>query len=116
MKVSNETKVGALTAISITLLILGFNYLKGKNLFSKANTEIYAEFKSVQGLAIANQATINGLPIGKVYEMHEKDRALTSVVVTINLTKDVDIPRNSYAYIDKDILGNASIAIIMGDS
>jgi phospholipid/cholesterol/gamma-HCH transport system substrate-binding protein len=116
MKVSNETKVGALTAISITLLILGFNYLKGKNILSKANTEIYVEFKSVQGLAIANQATINGLPVGKIYEMREKDRSLSSVVVTINLTKDIDIPRNSFAYIDRDILGNASISITMGDS
>lgn len=116
MKVSNETKVGALTAISITLLILGFNFLKGKNLLSKANTEIYAEFKSVQGLAIANQATINGFPIGKIYEMHEKDRTLTGVVVTINLTKDIDIPRNSYAYVDRDLLGSATIAIVMGDS
>ena len=26
MKISNETKVGALTAIAITLLILGFNF------------------------------------------------------------------------------------------
>jgi phospholipid/cholesterol/gamma-HCH transport system substrate-binding protein len=38
MKISNETKVGTLTAISITLLILGFNFLKGKNLFNKKAT------------------------------------------------------------------------------
>ncbi len=31
MKISNETKVGALTAIAITVLILGFNFLKGKS-------------------------------------------------------------------------------------
>lgn len=116
MKVSNETKVGAMAAIAITLLILGFNYLKGKNLLSKANTEIYAEFKSVEGLAVANPANVKGFPVGKIYEMHEKDRSLSGVVVTINLTKDIDIPKNSYAYIDKDLLGNASIAIVLGDS
>ncbi len=33
MKISNETKVGALTAVAITLLILGFNFLKGKKPF-----------------------------------------------------------------------------------
>jgi phospholipid/cholesterol/gamma-HCH transport system substrate-binding protein len=38
MKISNETKVGALTAVSITLLILGFNFLKGKNVFKKKAT------------------------------------------------------------------------------
>ena len=30
MKISNETKVGALSAIAIALLILGFNFLKEK--------------------------------------------------------------------------------------
>ncbi|HEY4150685.1 MAG TPA: MlaD family protein [Chitinophagaceae bacterium] len=116
MKVSNETKVGALTAISITLLILGFNYLKGKNLFSKAKTEIYAEFGQVDGLSVASPVTINGLQIGKVYEMHEKDRALSGIIVTINLTKDIDIPKNSFASINKDLLGNSTVTITLGDS
>ena len=31
MKVSNETKVGALTIIAITLIILGFNFLRGNS-------------------------------------------------------------------------------------
>ena len=34
MKITNETKIGALTSISIVFLILGFNFLKGKDLFS----------------------------------------------------------------------------------
>jgi len=37
MKLTNETKIGALAAISIALLILGFNFLKGRNLFQKKN-------------------------------------------------------------------------------
>ena len=85
MKVSNETKVGALAAVSITLLILGFNFLKGKNILSKAKTEIYAVFQKVDGLNVANPVTINGLQIGKVYEMQEKNRELDGIVVTINL-------------------------------
>ncbi len=116
MKVSNETKVGALTAISITLLILGFNFLKGKNLFSKAKTEIYAVFKKVDGLNVANPVTINGLQIGKVYEMHEKNRNLDGIIVTINLLKDIDIPVNSFATVSSDLLGASSINITLGDS
>jgi phospholipid/cholesterol/gamma-HCH transport system substrate-binding protein len=115
MKVSNETKVGALAAVSITLLILGFNYLKGKNIFSKAKTEIYAVFDKVDGLNVANPVTINGLQIGKVYEMHEKDKALTGIVVTINLTKDVDIPKGSYASISSDLLGATTLTITRSD-
>jgi len=116
MKVSNETKVGALTAISITLLILGFNYLKGKNLLSKAKTEVYAVFQRVDGLTVSAPVTINGLPIGKIYEMQEKDRSLSGVVVTINLTKDIDIPKNSFASINKDLLGGATVSITLGDA
>lgn len=115
MKVSNETKVGALTAVAITILILGFNFLKGKNLLSKANSEMYAVFNKVDGLAVSNPVTINGLQIGKIYEMQEKSRRLNDgVVVTINLIKDVDIPKNSFAVINRDLLGAASVNITLG--
>jgi phospholipid/cholesterol/gamma-HCH transport system substrate-binding protein len=116
MKVSNETKVGALAAVSITVLILGFNFLKGKNLFSKAKTEVYAVFQKVDGLNVANPVTINGLQIGKVYEMHEKNRNLDGIIVTINLLKDIDIPKNSFATVSSDLLGASSVNITMGDS
>jgi phospholipid/cholesterol/gamma-HCH transport system substrate-binding protein len=116
MKVSNETKVGALAAVSIALLILGFNFLKGKNLLSKAKTEVYAVFQKVDGLNVANPVTINGLQIGKVYEMHEKNRDIDGIIVTINLTKDIDIPKNSFATITSDLLGAASLIITKGDS
>ncbi|HTL08624.1 MAG TPA: MlaD family protein, partial [Chitinophagaceae bacterium] len=116
MKISNETKVGILAAISITLLILGFNFLKGRNLLSKANTEIYAVFTKVDGLNIANPVTINGLQVGKVYEMREKNRSLDSIVVVINLEKDIDIPSNSFATISSDLLGAATLSITKGDS
>lgn len=36
MKISNETKIGILAAFAITLLILGFNFLKGKAFLAKA--------------------------------------------------------------------------------
>jgi len=116
MKVSNETKVGALAAVSITLLILGFNFLKGKNILSKAKTEVYAMFPKVDGLSVANPVTINGLQVGKVYAMKEKDRELDAIIVTINLLKDIDIPKNSFASINTDLLGASSLIITKGDS
>ncbi|MEO5684532.1 MAG: MlaD family protein [Chitinophagaceae bacterium] len=116
MKVSNETKVGALAAVSITLLILGFNFLKGKDLLSKANTEIFAVFDKVDGLNVANPVTINGLQIGKVYELREKDRDLSAIIVSINLLKDIDIPKDSYASISADLLGAATLTIVKGAS
>lgn len=116
MKLTNETKIGALALSAIIILIVGFYYLKGKNLFNRPK-RLYAVFHKVDGLAIANPVIINGLQIGTVYEMVEKDVNLDSIIVTINMEKkEVRIPANSLAYINKDLLGTASLAIELGNS
>ena len=114
MKISNETKVGALTAIAIVVLILGFNYLKGRNL-TERNDELYAIFPDVKGLTPSNAVFINGLQVGKVAEMRETDKNLTGILVTIRLNKDINIPRNSAAIINSEILGSTSMEIVLGD-
>ena len=45
MKINNETKVGVLAVVALTLLIVGFNFLKGKNIFNPSK-DIYAEFQT----------------------------------------------------------------------
>ena len=52
MRVSNETKVGALTVIAVTIIILGFNFLKGKTFF-KSWTFIYAKYSYTKGLIVS---------------------------------------------------------------
>ncbi len=115
MKVSNETKVGALTAIAITVLILGFNYLKGKNITERSNT-IYAVFPNIDGLASSSAVFINGYQVGRVSDFKAKDKNLTGIIVTIHLTKDINIPDNSLAVIEKSLLGSTSIKVVLGTS
>jgi phospholipid/cholesterol/gamma-HCH transport system substrate-binding protein len=115
MKVSNETKVGILAAFAITLLILGFNFLKGKNLMAKKDT-IYAVFPKVDGLSTSDAIRMNGLQIGNVTQMEEGDQDLTSVVVGFHLTRDINIPDDSYAVINANPLGATSVNIIKGGS
>ncbi len=114
MKISNETKVGALTAIAITVLILGFNFLKGRNL-TERNYKLYSVFPDIKGLQISNAVIIKGLQVGKISEMHETDNNLSGIIVTITLNKDINIPVNSQAIIDSDLLGSATLEIKMGD-
>lgn len=115
MKISNETKVGTLTIISVTLLVLGFNFLKGKNLFQKKAT-MYITFKKVEGLNISDAIKINGLRVGSVDGMQEEDPNLKNVVVGFQLTRDIRIPKDSYGKIEAAPLGAAYIAIKMGTS
>jgi phospholipid/cholesterol/gamma-HCH transport system substrate-binding protein len=115
MKISNETKVGALTAVSITLLILGFNFLKGKNVFKKKAT-MYVTFSKVEGLNIADAIKINGLRVGAVESIDEMDADLTKVAVAFHLTRHINIPADSYAKIVATPLGSTAIIINMGES
>jgi phospholipid/cholesterol/gamma-HCH transport system substrate-binding protein len=115
MTISNETKIGALAVVAITFLVLGFNFLKGKNLL-KSKHELYAVFRKVEGLNQADAVKINGLYVGKVYEIVETDPDLTGVIVTINLNKELTIPDDSYAVIKANPLGSTSLDIVKGTS
>lgn len=115
MKISNETKVGALTAIAITLLILGFNFLKGKTLFKTGNF-IYAKYADTKGIMVSNGVFINGFQVGSVYDIENADANLSAIVVAIKLKDNYNIPRNSVASIKENPLGNASINISLGDA
>ena len=115
MKISNETKVGILTITALTILILGFNFLKGKDLFKKSK-KIYAVFNDLGTLEKSNEVKINGLPIGSVYDKRELDKDVSAIVITINLTRDVNIPDNSVAYIGSSLVGASFIVIEKGNS
>ena len=115
MTISNETKIGALAAVAITLLVLGFNFLKGKNLL-KSKNELHAVFRKVEGLNPADPVKINGLYVGKVDGIVETDPKLTGVIVTINLAKEFTIPDDSYAVINASPLGQTTLDIVKGTS
>ena len=114
MKISNETKIGSLTAIAIVLLVLGFNFLKGKTFFGKSHN-IFAKYTNVQGLATSNPVVINGLQVGTVFSI-TTDKNMKEILVNMNLTKDVNIPVNSIAIIKPSLLGITSVEIKLGDA
>jgi phospholipid/cholesterol/gamma-HCH transport system substrate-binding protein len=115
MKITNETKIGALASIAIMLLFLGFNFLKGKDLFEHRK-KIYAIFNNVDGLELSNSVSIKGLEVGSVYAIRATDKSINGILVTISMKKDVDIPKNSVAVITSGILNSSTIVIQKGDA
>ena len=114
MKISNETKVGAIAIVAVTFLILGFNFLKGKKFFT-SNTTIVGIYGNVHGLANSNPIMINGLQVGTVYSIStQKD--MRRITVNLNITKEIDIPDNSIALIKPNPLGTTSVEIKLGNS
>ncbi len=115
MKISNETKVGVLTITALVLLILGFNFLKGKDVFNRSR-KIYMVFNDLGGLAKSNEVKINGYVIGKVYDLKAKDKDMSGIVATINLSENVNIPKDSKGYISSPLIGSSFIVIDKGTS
>jgi phospholipid/cholesterol/gamma-HCH transport system substrate-binding protein len=115
MKVSNETKVGALTIIAITLIILGFNFLKGRTIFKSGNF-LYAKYTDTKGLIVSNPVFVNGFQVGTVFEIENQSADLSQIVVAIKLNQAFKIPSNSVATIQDNPLGTNSISIVLGDA
>lgn len=113
MKLSNELKVGAIAVVGIVALVLGYNFLKGKKFFSN-DTTLIGLYSNVQGLAPSNPIMINGLQVGTVYKI-STDKNMRQITVELNITKDINISRNSVALIKPNPIGTTSIEIKLGD-
>lgn len=114
MTISNETKVGSLTAIAIVLLLLGFNFLKGKSIGGQ-NHQYLATFSDVQGLAKGNPVVISGKETGNILDI-DGGKEMKQLKVTINMKDEVNIPDDSYAVITKSLLGAVQLEIKLGNS
>ncbi|MFN6244493.1 MAG: MlaD family protein [Chitinophagaceae bacterium] len=115
MRVSNETKVGALTVIAVTLIIIGFNFLKGKTIFKSGNF-IYAKYHDTKGLIVSNPVYVNGYQVGTVFEIENSNAQLSDISVAIKMNDNYQIPTNSIATIQENPLGTNSIYISLGNA
>lgn len=115
MRISNETKVGALTVIAVTLIVLGFNFLRGKTIFKSGNF-IYAKYHDTKGLIVSNPVYVNGYQVGTVFEIENLNANLSDISVAIKLNNNYQIPTNSIATIQENPLGTNSIFISLGNA
>jgi phospholipid/cholesterol/gamma-HCH transport system substrate-binding protein len=114
MKVSNETKTGALTAVAITVLILGYSFLKGNDVFSGSN-KFYAVYRSVEGLTVSKPVLVNGFQIGRISKMELHTDGRTTVEFKID--PKYNIPTNTLAKLQStDLLGSKAVVFELGNS
>jgi phospholipid/cholesterol/gamma-HCH transport system substrate-binding protein len=114
MTISNETKIGALTAIAITILILGYSFLRGNDVFSGAN-KFYAIYKSVDGLSVSKPVLVNGFQIGRVSKMKLQPDGHT--IVEFKIDQQYNVPSNTLAkLVSTDLLGGKAIVFEYGNS
>jgi len=114
LKISNETKVGALTSVAIAILFIGYSFLKGNNVFSSENT-FYTEYDNVDGLAVSKPVLVSGFQIGRVSALRLQPNGKIRTEFKIN--DDYEIPSNTVARIvSADLLGSKAIVFELGNS
>lgn len=115
MKISNELKIGFWAIVTLVILFLGVNYLKGVHTLRQGDF-YYLLSEKVEGLAVSSHVKLHGLKVGIVREM-EYDIPSNKVLVTINIyNDDIKIPVDSRLVVTSDLLGTSSINLELGES
>lgn len=96
--------------LAITLFVFGFNYLKGKNLFSAEN-KFYTEF-DYNALSTATPVTVKGNKIGKVQEIiYDFNTGKTRIEFTVD--ENFKFSKNSVIRLfELGLMGGNALAII----
>jgi len=114
LKISNETKVGALTIIALAILFIGYSFLRGNDIFSRDHI-FYTVYDNVDGLTVSKPVMVNGYQIGRVSQMDLLENGKIQVAFKIN--SDYPIPSNTIARIvSADLLGSKAIVFDLGNS
>jgi phospholipid/cholesterol/gamma-HCH transport system substrate-binding protein len=116
VKFSKEFKVGLLGIIAMVILYVGFNYLKGVDLFENTRS-YYALYQNIDGLTVSNPVIINGLSVGRVSNIDILQQQGNIVAVEININSKLKISKGTVAHlINTDFLGSKAIELMLNDS
>lgn len=113
MKISKEAKIGFTGILSLVILFIGLNFLKGVNLFSTQNT-YYINFKNAKALSKNSTVYADGYNVGVVSGIHYDFEKPGAVIIEISVDKKLRIPKGSNAKLDEAMLGGCTLNLMLG--
>lgn len=114
-KISKEVKIGVVFLISLVLLYIGVNFMKGSNVFSRYNT-YYTVLRNSGGVSSSSAITVNGFQVGTVSHVAYDYTAPNRIVVTMRVTESLRVPKGSRALIVSSMMDGASINLRLSQS
>lgn len=114
-RISKEIKIGATFIISIALLYIGVNFLKGSNVFSHDNT-YYTVVSNAGGVAPSSVINTNGYQVGTVSSVSYDYNSPNRIVVALRVNGSLRIPKGSRAYLVNELLGGVSVDLRLSQS
>lgn len=111
MKYTREIKVGILAIVCVFLLIFGFNYLKGVNIFSSV-LSYHGRFAVMSGLEEQAPVYIRGYKVGQVNKIRYDFTKDSAFIVDINIKSDIALPHGTQmALVSDGLLGGMAIEL-----
>lgn len=99
-----------MAVVAGTILYVGFNFLKGIDLFSNTN-KYYAFYSNIDGLAVSNPVTFNGVNVGRVSEINIIQEQNNIVKVELEIQERLAIGEATQAELTTDLLGSKSVVL-----
>ncbi len=117
MNIPKEVKIGGVAVIAVSLMIWGFNYLKGKNILKQTNI-YYGVYHNIEGLAETAPVLLKGYKVGQVDEIYFNTQyAPDRLIVKFSVEDRIMIPKGSVANIfSSDLLGTKAVKLLLSES
>ncbi len=107
--------IGLCVLVALAILFFGLEFLKGVNVFKPANY-YSASYTNVAGLQVSAPVSINGFKVGQVSNIQYEYDNPGHVLVEMSLDKALKIPQGTKAVIEADLLGTATVHLVMSSS
>ena len=107
---TKEAKIGLVSIVSLALLYLGINYLKGVNLFKPVN-HYYVAFSNVKGVTVSSPVYVEGFKVGLVREIAYDYDTTGKITVLVSLEDKMRINKGSYITVVNSFLSGAELHI-----
>ncbi len=105
-----EVKVGLLGIVAFAIFYLGFNFLKGLDVFRTEN-EYFTYYENAEGLQTSNPVTYNGVAVGRVV-LVEPEQDKNRVKVMLAIKREIKLSDKTTAILaDNGLLGGKIVKL-----
>lgn len=115
MKSKKLFYIGLSAILTTLILVFGIEFLKGINIFHGSNY-YFASLESVEGLNVSAPVTTSGFKVGQVRQMEYEFDNPGHIRIELALDSKLVVPEGTEAEIVTDLLGTASINLVMPKS
>jgi phospholipid/cholesterol/gamma-HCH transport system substrate-binding protein len=108
---TKEVRIAFITLVSLVVLYMGLNHLKGINVLQPSN-HYYVSMADVSELQVSSPVYVDGFKVGIVNSIQFNYRQpVGDILVQISLDKEMKLPAGSYAELKSGLTSGAYLSL-----